>query len=190
MSRIDPKKLQNVVQKDGKTIARCPACAARGDDAKGEHLVLYPDGKFGCVVNSKDKKHNSLILELVGCDAEEEYQVPVRRVVHAPSKVIQIVGRFGRSLETAPSADTSEPKASTKIITDPAAVADPRPPRPPDVVTDGSTPPADTQPQRRPSVLDELFAAKGLSWKAFGDDTSPPPYQPPRRRTNVKKRKA
>lgn len=55
MSKIDPKKLTNVVEKDGKTIARCPACAARGNDAKGEHLVIFPDGKFGCVANPKDK---------------------------------------------------------------------------------------------------------------------------------------
>jgi hypothetical protein len=36
---------------DGTVIARCPACAAVGQDRHGEHLVVYPDGRFGCVVH-------------------------------------------------------------------------------------------------------------------------------------------
>ena len=36
---------------DGTVVARCPACAAVGQDRAGEHLVVYPDGRFGCVVH-------------------------------------------------------------------------------------------------------------------------------------------
>jgi len=39
---------------DGTVVARCPACAAEGQDRKGEHLVVYPDGRFGCVAYPGD----------------------------------------------------------------------------------------------------------------------------------------
>lgn len=39
-----------------------------GGDAKGEHLVIFRDGKFGCVVNGKDKARNRKILTWNGCD--------------------------------------------------------------------------------------------------------------------------
>jgi hypothetical protein len=106
MSKIDVSKLTNVVKKDGKTVARCPACAARGGDAKGIHLVIYDDGKFGCVA-AGDKGHNRTILQLVGVQetAQNIYRVPVRRVEYAPPKTIKTVGRFGRGSSTAPAVE-------------------------------------------------------------------------------------
>ena len=53
---LDTAKLENVVSKpNGMFTARCPACAEDGADTKGEHLAVFPDGKFGCVVNPKEK---------------------------------------------------------------------------------------------------------------------------------------
>jgi hypothetical protein len=67
MNKIDTSKLKNVVAKpDGSIVAQCPACAAAGGDATGNHLKVYADGKFGCVTNPKDKDHNKEILKLVG----------------------------------------------------------------------------------------------------------------------------
>ncbi len=53
---------------DGTLVARCPACAARGQDGKGEHLVVYPDGRFGCVVHPGDAGwlHRKVIWEAAG----------------------------------------------------------------------------------------------------------------------------
>ena len=51
---------------NGKMIARCPACAAAGNDAKGDHLAIFPDGKFSCVANPNDKGHRKEIFKLAG----------------------------------------------------------------------------------------------------------------------------
>jgi hypothetical protein len=48
---LDLRKLVQVRRLgDGSVVARCPACAAGGEDRDGNHLVVYPDGRFGCVV--------------------------------------------------------------------------------------------------------------------------------------------
>ena len=53
---------------DGTVVARCPACAAGGQDRSGEHLVVYPDGRFGCVVHPGEAGwlHRKVIFEAVG----------------------------------------------------------------------------------------------------------------------------
>ena len=52
---------------DGVRIqARCPACAESGGDTKGEHLVVYPNGSFGCCIYPGDKQHRRQIFALVG----------------------------------------------------------------------------------------------------------------------------
>lgn len=55
------------VRKDGeKLVARCPACAERGHDKKGDHLCIFPNGAFHCIAFSEDPGHNQRIFELVG----------------------------------------------------------------------------------------------------------------------------
>lgn len=51
---------------DGGYQARCPACHDSGHDSTGNHLRIFPDGKFGCCVYPKDREHRRLILELAG----------------------------------------------------------------------------------------------------------------------------
>ncbi len=76
---LDVKKLENVSTKfDGKVTARCPACAKEGNDRKGEHLVVFPDGKFGCVKYEKDAEHRKVIQSLAGNG---------KRQAHIPSKL-------------------------------------------------------------------------------------------------------
>jgi len=94
---INQLKLKNVVQRDGKIVAQCPACHQAGADSKGDHLVVYPGGEFGCVANPGDKEHNKQILKLVG---EKGYgplhQLQIRRQTIPDSKVVLRLGRSGQ----------------------------------------------------------------------------------------------
>ena len=97
---LDIKKLSNVSEKpDGKRTARCPACALDGKDKKGEHLVLYPDGKFGCVKYDKDATHRKLIHSIAG-DVGKEAHVPqklsVRPFKAQKSKTVMNLGQYPR----------------------------------------------------------------------------------------------
>ncbi|MFZ4779235.1 MAG: hypothetical protein ACOYM3_28055 [Terrimicrobiaceae bacterium] len=97
---LDITKLENVKPGfDGKVTARCPACAADGADAKGEHLVVFPGGKYGCVANEGDAPHSQRIYALAG-DGKRVAHVPVKITVDAfvppESRVLMDLGRFGR----------------------------------------------------------------------------------------------
>ena len=87
---LDFSKLQNVKTVAGKTTARCPACAAAGGDAKGDHLVIYPDGGYGCVANPKDKAHTKEIFRLAGQPSREggDSKITVRSVDVPKSSVL------------------------------------------------------------------------------------------------------
>ncbi|MFZ4779643.1 MAG: hypothetical protein ACOYM3_30135, partial [Terrimicrobiaceae bacterium] len=65
---LDVTKLENVRTGEGKTIARCPACAESGGDNKGDHLFIAPDGRFGCVKypGPDGVEHRSRIFAQVG----------------------------------------------------------------------------------------------------------------------------
>jgi hypothetical protein len=101
MKTIDPSKLQKVNKRpNGEIIAQCPACAAAGGDGTGNHLIVYPDGRFGCVVNKGDKAHNQEILNLVGVEdgkTPEKPKVKIRPRRVPPSIVTMEVPR--RTLE-------------------------------------------------------------------------------------------
>ena len=97
---LDLDKLENVKQgAAGKITARCPACAKTGGDKKGEHLVVYPDGAYGCAAHPKDKAHSKAVHELVGgWDAPGD--LPVRVTVNAfvapESKTIMDLSHYER----------------------------------------------------------------------------------------------
>ena len=64
---LDVTKLEKVREMAGGIVqARCPACAEGGNDRSGEHLRIYPDGRFGCCVHPKDGEHRKRIWALVG----------------------------------------------------------------------------------------------------------------------------
>lgn len=64
---LDAAKLEKVRELPGGIVqARCPACAEGGHDRTGEHLRIYPDGRFGCCVHPKDKEHRKRIFALAG----------------------------------------------------------------------------------------------------------------------------
>lgn len=67
MSGFDKSKLYCVRQLAGGTIqAQCPVCKENGRDKTGNHLRIYPDGRFNCIVGSKDDEgHNKRIFQLL-----------------------------------------------------------------------------------------------------------------------------
>ena len=64
---LDLAKLEKPRKLAGGIVqARCPACAEGGHDRTGEHLRIYPDGRFGCCVQPKDSDHRKRIWALAG----------------------------------------------------------------------------------------------------------------------------
>ena len=48
-----------------KTIMPCPACREAGSDKSGNHLAVFPSGKFACAVHPSDRLHNRRVVELM-----------------------------------------------------------------------------------------------------------------------------
>ncbi|MDB6110471.1 MAG: hypothetical protein JWR69_2221 [Pedosphaera sp.] len=72
------ERLEKVRELRGGGIqARCPACAEGGQDRKGEHLRVYPDGRFGCCVHAKDQAHRRRIFALAGDNTPKPFTVRV-----------------------------------------------------------------------------------------------------------------
>lgn len=83
-------------------IARCPACVEIGQDKKGNHLILYDDGRFGCIryQGADGKEHRKRIFQLVGTSKQIKTVIDVKN----PSQLSQmtegvliknIMGRLG-----------------------------------------------------------------------------------------------
>jgi hypothetical protein len=111
---LDLSKLKNVHRDGEKTIAECPACAAEGHDSTGDHLVIWPDGRFGCVVHKGDGEHRKEIFRLAGQKTVRMGPVPIRirRPTCATVKpktlmvldwlVVDVLSREGSSVESSP----------------------------------------------------------------------------------------
>jgi putative DNA primase/helicase len=81
---LDFSKLEKVRTANGKTIARCPACAEADEDRDGKHLAIFADGRFACVTHQGDKEHRRRIWELAGLPDDEA--PPPRAAESAPKK--------------------------------------------------------------------------------------------------------
>ena len=82
---------------NGGVEARCPACAEGGHDRKGEHLMIKPDGRFGCCASPKDREHRKRIFALAGDTAPRSIKVRSPAVkVAAPRIMSGVLGRLGR----------------------------------------------------------------------------------------------
>ncbi len=107
----DLSRLENVRKRIGKIVARCPACAELGHDEKGEHLVIMPDGRFGCVVcpGAAGKEHRKQIHALAGDQKTRGIgacRVRVRRpLIHRPAAEIVDVARLGQVVGDAAQVD-------------------------------------------------------------------------------------
>jgi hypothetical protein len=74
MSELDQTKLEEKKnRKTGGITARCPACFEHGHDKTGNHLVIWPSGKFGCIQFPGDQgiEHRKRIFALVGVRDEK-----------------------------------------------------------------------------------------------------------------------
>ena len=49
-------------------VGRCPACAEAGADRTGNHLRVWGDGRFACVINTgkEGAQHRRRIFALIG----------------------------------------------------------------------------------------------------------------------------
>ena len=64
---LDKTALEKVKEKpDGSYTARCPACAGSGGDSQGGHLIVFPDGRYGCAAFQGDSDHRKQIWKLAG----------------------------------------------------------------------------------------------------------------------------
>lgn len=104
--KLDLSKLTNRRSriKDGKQvlIARCPACAEEGHDRAGEHLIVFQNGRFACVLHTGDgadaRRHRRSIWRLAGhkgADASKPYRrryTPKATLASFPASV-RILGR-------------------------------------------------------------------------------------------------
>jgi len=86
---LDVAKLQNVRKLEGGIVqARCPACAEGGHDRTGEHLRVYPDGRYGCCVHPKDGNHRKRIFALAGDRNPKTFGV---RIKHSAGSAVRSV---------------------------------------------------------------------------------------------------
>lgn len=65
---LDLTKLKCVKRSRSHVVAQCPACYEKGSDRKGDHLIVYATGKFGCACypGSEGDDHRRRIYILVG----------------------------------------------------------------------------------------------------------------------------
>ena len=76
---IDLDKLEGKIrQSDSSFVAMCPACAEQGRNTKSKnHLRVWPDLRFNCVVSTGDRQHNARILQLVGTESTDDKLAPL-----------------------------------------------------------------------------------------------------------------
>jgi len=99
------EKLHNVRRRDdGAITARCPACAEAGHDHTSDHLIVFPDGRFGCVAFPGDTLHRKRIWALTGDRQRRPVarRPAVRPAVSQPASVLVkgVLGRLGRPISS------------------------------------------------------------------------------------------
>jgi hypothetical protein len=90
---IDVSSLKGRDKSGGGWEGQCPACAADGLDKTGNHLVVFPDGKFACVVNNGPggKYHRQRIFRMIG----------VKKKIQRPDPLkVRVMIRVGGALKT------------------------------------------------------------------------------------------
>jgi hypothetical protein len=116
---LDVNKLEKVREVGNGTLqARCPACAEAGQDRKGEHLRIQPDGKFGCCVFPQDRLHRKRIFALAGDNQPRVIKVRVQRAKTATAIKDSVLGRLGRVF-TSPAATTENKDQSIRTLRTP-----------------------------------------------------------------------
>ena len=119
---LDLRRLEKARELAGGIVqARCPACAEGGGDRAGQHLRVYPDGRFGCCVHPKDREHRKRIFALAGDKATRLFTVNVvsGKLAVAPAKsVVSSLTSFRGTLGTAISESVSSGKQASQASQD------------------------------------------------------------------------
>lgn len=123
---LDVRRLEKARELAGGIVqARCPACAESGGDRAGQHLRVYPDGRFGCCVHPKDREHRKRIFALAGDKATRSFTVKVTsgKAAATPAKsVASSLTGFVRTLRTpfsnsvSSASEASYPSQGTKSL--------------------------------------------------------------------------
>ena len=109
--------------------ARCPACAEGGHDRKGEHLLIKPDGRFGCCANPKDREHRKRIFALAGDASPRSIKVkPPAVKVAGPAVMFGVLGRLGRVFATPAKPETTSDASDgvNEVRSEPDEIRTPR----------------------------------------------------------------
>jgi len=70
---IDLSKLENVRERGGKVIARCPACAELGEDRKADNLAIFNGGAYRCIKDDNEQ-HSRRIYQIAGAEKSASLQ--------------------------------------------------------------------------------------------------------------------
>ena len=71
-------RMENVKRVGKSHRGRCPACAQNGGDQRGEHLMVFEDGRYGCAAHPNDHEHRSEIWKCMGLPRPEgAIRVPI-----------------------------------------------------------------------------------------------------------------
>jgi hypothetical protein len=100
---LDHSKLNKLVRLNGGGFrAQCPACAEIGQDRSGQHLYIFPDGRFGCAAYQQDHAHRQRISALAnGADLKPMQRAPRPEpefVLNVPEAMAQFRKGAQRSL--------------------------------------------------------------------------------------------
>jgi len=121
---LDVRKLEKVRESAGGVMqARCPACAEGGGDRAGEHLRVYPDGRFGCCVHPKDHEHRKRIFALAGDRSPRPFtvkvtsKVAVQMSLSVTAALTGFVGTLGTPVSRSVSKETDSENPSGTLGT-------------------------------------------------------------------------
>ena len=115
---LDLLKLESCKKNGNNTVARCPACMEMGQDQTGNHLIIYEDGRFGCLIYPKEEghEHRRRIFQLVGKKEPIKMKINIKAASQTSQgsnsiKIKNVLGRLGRHFsshthKTLPAKDT------------------------------------------------------------------------------------
>jgi len=107
LMNIDLLKLENCKNYGNKIIARCPACKELDKDKNGNHLIIYSDGRFGCIIYPKKDgvEHRKRIFQLIGKKEPIKMTIDIKEVSQPSQegnsiKIKDVLGHLGRAFSS------------------------------------------------------------------------------------------
>lgn len=88
---LDLSKLVGARRLHGKITAQCPVC----QETSQSHLVIFPDGKYGCVVD-RSSEHTRAIWRAIGSDAESAapQEIPEPKIEITKTWPVEVLDRL------------------------------------------------------------------------------------------------